>query len=297
MFGYVRPASDRLTAEQQRYFEGAYCGLCHALGSRYGMSGRMILNYDLVFLAMLLSDGRAGGCTKRCVIHPVKGRACACGDSAFDLAADMSVILTWWQLQDGIADHGFWRGLQYKAAALLLRRAYQKARVMRPAFDESTQQHLRELACLEQENCPSIDAAADTFAQLLTAAADETADSVKCRVLRELFYHLGRWIYLVDAADDLKKDIKSGSYNPLPLRYRFSGDALPDAARRELAQTLDSSIRAMAAAFELWDFGVYGPVIESTVYQGLYAVGTAVLDGTFHRQKQVRRKKGGHLYA
>ena len=91
MFGYVRPASDRLTAEQQRYFEGAYCGLCHALGSRYGMSGRMILNYDLVFLAMLLSDGRAGGCTKRCVIHPVKGRACACGDSAFDLAADLGL--------------------------------------------------------------------------------------------------------------------------------------------------------------------------------------------------------------
>ena len=101
---------------------------------------------------------------------------------------------------------------------------------------------------------------------------------------------LGKVLYL-------KKDIKTGSYNPLPLRYRFSGDALPDAARRELAQTLDSSIRAMAAAFELWDFGVYGPVIESTVYQGLYAVGTAVLDGTFHRQKQVRRKKGGHLYA
>ena len=99
------------------------------------------------------------------------------------------------------------------------------------------------------------------------------------------------------AADDLKKDAKSGNYNPLPLRYGFSGDALPDAARRELAQTLDSSIRAMAAAFALWDFGVYGPVIESTVYEGLYAVGTAVLDGTFHRQKQVRRKKGGHLYA
>ena len=95
----------------------------------------------------------------------------------------------------------------------------------------------------------------------------------------------------------MKKDAKGGNYNPLPLRYGFSGDALPDATRRELAQTLDSSIRAMAAAFALWDFGVYGPVIESTVYQGLYAVGTGVLDGTFHRQKQVRRKKGGHLYA
>lgn len=297
MFGYVLPASDRLTAAQQQCFEGAYCGLCHVLGRRYGMAGRMILNYDLTFLAMLLSDGRAGGCTKRCVIHPMKGRVCACGDSAFDLAADMSVILTWWQMQDGIADHGFWRGLKYRAAALLLRRAYQKARALRPAFDESTRRHLWELSRLEQENASSIDAAADTFAQLLAAAADETPDPVKCRVLSQLLYHLGRWIYLVDAADDLKKDVKSGSYNPLPLRYRFSGDTLPDGARRELAQTLDSSIRAMAAAFALWDFGVYGPVIESTVYQGLYAVGTAVLDGTFHRKKQVRRKKGGHPYA
>ena len=52
----------------------------------------------------------------------------------------------------------------------------------------------------------------------------------------------------------------------------------------------------MAAAFELWDFGLYAPVIESTVYQGLYAVGTAVLDGTFH-QKNVVQKKGGRLHA
>lgn len=53
----------------------------------------------------------------------------------------------------------------------------------------------------------------------------------------------------------------------------------------------------MAAAFELWDFGQYDPIIESTVYQGLYAVGTAILDGTFHQKKKVVRKKGGHRYA
>ena len=60
---------------------------------------------------------------------------------------------------------------------------------------------------------------------------------------------------------------------------------------------MDSSIRAMAAAFELSDFGQYDPIIESTVYQGLYAVGTAILDGTFHQKKKVVRKKGGHRYA
>ena len=138
MFGYVRPAADHLTAEQQARFEAAYCGLCHTLGKRYGMAGRMILNYDLTFLAMLLSEGQYSACRRRCMMHPGKGRMCACGDDAFALAADMSVILTWWQVQDGIADHGFWSGLKYRAASLLLRRAYRKARARRLAFDEST---------------------------------------------------------------------------------------------------------------------------------------------------------------
>lgn len=297
MFGYVRPAAQRLTEEQQQRYEGAYCGLCHTLGRRYGLAGRMILNYDLTFLAMLLSKGTAERCTKRCLIHPVKGRPCACGGSAFELAADMSIILTWWQIQDGIADHGFFGGLKYRAASLLLRRAYRKARALRPAFDESTRRHLEKLSELEKENCPSLDAAADTFARLLADAAHEVAQPVKRRVLEQMLYHLGRWVYLVDAADDLKNDVKTGSYNPLPLRYALPGDTLTDTARQALAQTLDSSIRAMAAAFELWDFGDYGPVIESTVYEGLYAVGTSVLEGTFRRETRVLQKKGGHRHA
>lgn len=297
MFGYMRPAAQRLTEEQQQRYEGAYCGLCHTLGRRYGLAGRMILNYDLTFLAMLLSKGTAERCTKRCLIHPVKGRPCACGGSAFELAADMSIILTWWQIQDGIADHGFFGGLKYRAASLLLRRAYRKARALRPAFDESTRRHLEKLSELEKENCPSLDAAADTFARLLADAAHEVAQPVKRRVLEQMLYHLGRWVYLVDAADDLKNDVKTGSYNPLPLRYALPGDTLTDTARQALAQTLDGSIRAMAAAFELWDFDDYGPVIESTVYEGLYAVGTSVLEGTFRRETRVLQKKGGHRHA
>ena len=297
MFGYMRPAAQRLTEEQQQRYEGAYCGLCHTLGRRYGLAGRMILNYDLTFLAMLLSEGTAERCTKRCLIHPVKGRPCACGGSAFELAADMSIILTWWQIQDGIADHGFFGGLKYRAASLLLRRAYRRARALRPAFDESTRRHLEKLSELEKENCPSLDAAADTFARLLADAAHEVAQPVKRRVLEQMLYHLGRWVYLVDAADDLKNDVKTGSYNPLPLRYALPGDTLTDTARQALAQTLDGSIRAMAAAFELWDFGDYGPVIESTVYEGLYAVGTSVLEGTFRRETRVLQKKGGHRHA
>ena len=148
MFGYVRPSDRRLTEEERETFRAAYCGLCHALGASYGPAGRMILNYDLTFLAMVLSEG-GGTCEKRCAVHPFRKRRCACGDAAMDTAADMSVILTWWQIQDGIADHGFFQGLKYRAAALLLRRAYRKSRRRQPDFDAETQKRLTALAELE----------------------------------------------------------------------------------------------------------------------------------------------------
>ena len=128
MFGYVRPSDDRLTPADRETFRAAYCGLCHALGARYGLVGRMILNYDLTFLAMVLSDGAGEDCMRRCAVHPLRKRCCTAGDPALDAAADMSVILTYWQLRDGVADHGFWCGLKYRIASVLLRPAYRKAR-------------------------------------------------------------------------------------------------------------------------------------------------------------------------
>ena len=264
-----------------------YAGCENAVGV-YGAAGRMILNYDLTFLAMLLSEG-GGTCEKRCAVHPVRKRRCACGDAAMDVAADMSVILTWWQIQDGIADHGFFKGLKYRAAALLLRRAYRKAQRRQPDFDKETQRHLTALAALEKEKCPSLDRPADTFAALLAGAAQHIADPVKRRVTEQLLYHLGRWVYLVDAADDLSDDLRTGSYNPLALRFPLENGALTAEGRQQFAATLDGSVRAMAAAFELADFGVYTPVIRAAVYEGLYLVGAAVLNGTFHRRRRERQ--------
>lgn len=294
MFGYVRAADELLPEEERKRYQSCYCGLCHALGRRYGLPGRMILNFDLTFLAMALQEGTCESCRKRCIAHPVRPRTCCCGSDSLDTAADMSVILTWWQVQDGIADHGFFGGLRYRLAALFLGSAYRKARQRQPDFDTAAQRQLGELAEMEQRGEPSLDAPADAFARLLSAAAEGAEDPVKRRVLGQMLYHLGRWIYLVDAADDLAKDVKSGSYNPLPRRYGLPEGKLTEEARRELSMTLDGSVRAMAAAFELWDFGENRLVMENIVYQGLYAVGGAVLNGTYRRRI---RRKGGHARA
>ncbi len=279
MFGYVRPSMVRLPQEERDRFSALYCGLCRRLGERYGPAARFILNYDFTFLAALLSPPEpveAEHC--RCMAHPLAGRACLPGGDAIDLAADCSVILAWWQLQDGIRDDG---GVKYRAAALALGPVYRRAKVLRPGFDRDTQDRLAELSRLEAERCPSMDQAADAFARLLAGIGREVADPVKARVLEQMLYHLGRWIYLVDALDDLAEDFAEGRYNPLICRFMLTEGKLTEEARRDLVLTLDHSIRQIAAAYELWDFGVWGPILQATVYEGLFLVGKAVLEGRF----------------
>ena len=288
MFGYVRLPQD-LPEEERNRFGRAYCGLCHTLGTRYGPAARFILNYDFTFLAILLSEKEEGPIHHgRCAAHPVHGRDRLESSPALDLAADESVILAYWQARDGVEDHDWLHGLKYRAVSAVLEPAYRKAAALRPDFDESTRRQLRLLAELEGEHCPSIDRAADTFAILLRGAAQSVGEPVRRRVLEQIFYHLGRWVYLVDAADDLKKDAASGNYNPVALRYGLLEGVWTEESRTGFAATLDHSIHMMATAFELWDFGVWTPVLKSTLYTGLFRVGKAVLDGTFHGQGKKR---------
>ena len=268
MFGYVRPPLEILPQEEAERFRRAYCGLCHTLGERYGPAARMILNYDFTYLAILLSDPEeAAPCRRRCVSSPVR------------------------LLQDGVEDHGLWKGLGYRVSAAALRGGYRKAAAARPEFDGRVREQLAALSRLEGECCPSMDQAADTFAQLLAAAAAGVEDPVRRRVLEQMLYHLGRWVYLIDAADDLQKDAVSGNYNPVALRYGLRDGKWDEESRRAFARTLDHSIHMIATAFELWDFGVWRPLLESTVYTGLFAVGRAVLEGTFHKMPPREQRK------
>lgn len=288
MFGYVRPPQD-LPEEELRRFGRAYCGLCHVLGERYGTAARFILNYDFTFLAILLSEREEGPIYHgRCAAHPVHGRDRLETSPALELAADESVILAYWQARDGVEDHDRLHGLKYRGASAVLRRAYQKASKLRPDFDASTRRQLSLLAELERAGCSSMDQAADTFAVLLRGAAQSVDDPVRRRVLEQIFYHLGRWVYLVDAADDLKRDAAAGAYNPVALRYGLAKGVWTEETRRSFAATLDHSIHMMATAFELWDFGVWTPVLKTTLYTGLFRVGKAVLDGTFHGGEEKR---------
>ena len=294
MFGYVRPPLQALSETEVERFRRMYCGLCHTLEKRYGQAARFILNYDFTYLAILLSDSDEGSVSSaRCYASPLAQRAYLEPSTAMELAADESVILAYWQLRDGVDDHDWFHGLKYRAASTALAGAYRKAAACRPDFDAAVRTQLSRLSDLEKESCSSMDMAADAFAALLGSAAQEVADPVRRRVLEQLLYHLGRWVYLVDAADDLKKDAASGNYNPVALRFGLTNGNWTANARREFALSLDHSIRMMATAFELWDFGVWTPILEATIYQGLFQVGKSVLDGTFRTtyRKDERKKR------
>lgn len=282
MFGYVRPSPERLTEEDKARFGAAYCGLCRVLGQRYGQAARFILNYDFTFLAILLWPSAPEDTIfhRRCIAHPLGKRGYYPGNGALELAADESVILAWRQAQDALSDPGGGKA-KYRAAALALKGAYRRASELRPEFDRITREKLERLRELEEENCPSLDRPADAFAGLLAAAAAEVEEPVKRRVLEQFLYHLGRWIYLVDAADDLARDAAEGGYNPIRCRFGLTDGALTEEAREALAVSLDHSIRLMAAAYELWDFGPWSGIIRATVYEGLFHVGRTVLEGTF----------------
>ena len=288
----MRPPLGILPEEEVQRFRRIYCGLCHTLGERYGQAARFILNFDFTYLAILLSAGEEGDTgSARCYASPVKQRVYLRSTPALELAADESVILAYWQLRDGVEDHDWLHGLKYRAVSAVLEPAYRKAAALRPGFDRCTREHLTVLSELEAQNCASIDRVADTFAELLAGAAEELEDPIRRRVLHQLLYHLGRWVYLMDAADDLKKDQKSGNYNPVALRFGLTDGCWTPESRSEFVLSLDHSIHMMTTAFELIPFGVWTPILESTLYTGLFQVGKAVLDGTFKARTRGLQKE------
>lgn len=260
-------------------YRATYCGLCGCLRERYGFLPPMFLSYDFTFLALLLWEPEDSfrPCAGRCHAKPWAKKPMCVNTPALEQTADASVILSYWKLRDGIADEHGGKKLAAWVLALLMKPSYQRAAAARPGFDRAVQEHLTRLSRLEKENCPSIDRTADAFACILRDAAE--CDGERGRVLEQILYHVGRWIYLADARDDLEQDRVEGCYNPLVLRY---GAQVDDEA---LKDTMSHSLEMAAAALQLGQFGCRMPVLENILYLGLPLVQKAVFDGSWSQIK------------
>lgn len=285
MFGYVRPLIPELKVRELEDYKAVYCGLCRTMGKRYGLLARFTLNYDFTFLAMVLAY-QADPCSFslcRCPAHPLKKRKTCLQMPALDVAADESLILSYQKLRDDVADNGFFGGLGARVAAWLLKPAYQKAAKARPEFDRAVTACLKDLHALEQERTKSLDRPADAFARILQAAAPDTKDASRDRAMSQMLYHVGRWIYLVDAWDDLDEDRKKREYNPVDARYE-------GAARehiQDLRTTLLHSRNLATGAYELAKAERWDAILSNILYEGLPAVEELVLTGRWQKNQKI----------
>jgi len=217
MFGYVTAYKPELKMKDFSKYKAYYCGLCKTLQRNYGFKGQMTLSYDMTFLIVLLTSLYECPTTKeenRCVVHPIGKREMLLNEIT-EYVADINIVLSYYHFVDDWMDERSQAGL---AGLRLFRKAYVRIESKYPAKCAVIKDSLRRLHNLEKNNETNIDKVAgcfgDLMGELLVYKKDLWEDD-----LRRTGFYLGKFVYIMDAYDDIEKDIKSESYNPLKNSY------------------------------------------------------------------------------
>lgn len=288
MFGYVLPRTDKLSEEGKKRYRAAYCGLCRCLKEHYGFRCRFLVNYDMTFLYFLLRRDALEPPEKCfCPARVFCKKDCLPPDEAMDFAADVSVLLAYQKLRDAVHDGGFFRRIAARAGLLLYRQADRRAARRQPETAVFFTRQLELLWALEDENCPSIDRTADAFARLLEGCVSPQTPPAEGRAMKLLLYHVGRYLYLADALEDLPKDCRADRYNPLRFRYALRDGALTQEDKKEYLDTVEASIGMAASALELLPMQAdRAEILRNIVYFGLPSVLHSVAAGTFRKRSK-----------
>ncbi len=277
MFGYVRVWKPELKMVEFELYQGVYCTLCKRLGKRYGAMSRMTLSYDFTFLALLrmaLSADTVHFQKGRCPYNPLKKRQCCLENPEVDFAADAATLLTYYKLQDTIADAGFWKGLSARFLLLFASRSHRKAAQRYPDLEQVIASCMEKQAALEQAKTASIDVAAEPSAQMLSYLAQMGAANDRDRLILERFgYCLGRWIYLVDAVDDLPDDLKEGAYNPyiVSRQLRLEEEERIRETQSYAVLTLNACLAECVAAYNLLEIHRFDGILRNILEWGMPA--------------------------
>jgi hypothetical protein len=275
MFGYIVPEKPEMKIKEYELFRAYYCGVCRSIGRHHGQPGRLMLSNDAAFLAVLLSAAageRADVKKMRCFVHPLDKRHAVINNPVVDYASDINIMLAYYNLEDNKRDE---TSLISASALILLKGAFNRLRKKYPGKCAVIEQRLSELIQLEKQKCNSMDIAAEPFAKLteeVTAYEPLCSDGDTERILRWIGYNLGKWIYLLDACDDLEKDIKNGNYNPFIYQFGYEGqdvDAFRQQIREKAGFTLFYTLNEISRAFELLDIKVNKGILENIIYIGM----------------------------
>ena len=288
MFGYVRPLVPQLKVMEYEMYRAVYCGLCRAMGRVTGQMSRLTLSYDFTLLAMvrMILEGVTPEFERfRCAAHPLKQRTFVRDNAVLEYAAAMSAVLAYLKNRDDLADE---RGLKKVRAMLADVPVTQMNRRGMRYLPETAADELAcrmdVLAALEAAGCPSVDQAADAFGGVLAYVFALELDGDAAVLAEDIGRHVGRFVYVCDAADDLPEDIRRGRYNPLAAGWGdlavTADGAMTDLVKGSLEISLPLDLEGLGrAADRLNREHPLTPIVRNLVYLGLPASMRRVLYG------------------
>lgn len=262
MFGYVVMNKPEIKFKDFDLYRSFYCGLCRELRERYGISGQITLTYDLTFVILLLSGlyelpVRKG--TTRCIVHPVR-RQPVRKNAITEYAADMNVFLAYYKCRDDWNDDRSPLGLLY---GKVLERKEQKIERTFPQKTSRIISLLEDLSAMEKAGEKDIDKVSGCFGKIM-AEIFAYREDVWEPTLRRMGFFLGKFIYLMDAYDDVEKDTKKGNYNPFSESYIIEG------FQGQVQQMLLMMLSEACREFEKLPIIKYADILRNILYSGVW---------------------------
>lgn len=213
MFGYIIVNKAEMKFKEFDVYHSYYCGLCQVLKKRYGWRGQVTLSYDMTFVLMLLTalyEPETVHDTCKCVAHPFEKHEIRT-NLLTEYVADMNVLFSYYKCLDDWEDDKRFHRLMF---AKLLEGKTKKQKMLYQDKLYKINMLMHDLAKAERDDSKDIDLVAGLWgkvmAEIVACREDEWSDN-----LRALGYCLGKFIYLLDAYEDIEEDIKKNRYNPL----------------------------------------------------------------------------------
>lgn len=231
MLGYVRAYKPDMKMRDYELYKGVYCSLCRALGRNYSPLAQLFLSYDFALACVLRLAAAENGCTfskKRCPYNPSQKCMICASKEVFDFCAHAVIITVYYKVIDNLRDKGFISklaaALVFPAVALM----HKKAARLAPDIEKAVSVAMKLQAETEAKPSLSIDEAAHPSAQALATVFALGFEGETKEALSKIGYMTGRFVYILDAADDLEDDKKKGAFNP------FSGEDISSAESRKI---------------------------------------------------------------
>ena len=263
MFGYIAINKAEMKFRDFDIYHAYYCGLCKDLKERYGRSGQITLSYDMTFLIILLSglyEPPAEDSIRNCVAHPFQKHAARTNEIT-QYAADMNIVLSYYKCLDD------WTDEHKKKAWINSRLLRSKVKQIEKTYPEKVKlirDMLAQISSCEKANEQDLDKMAGLFGEIMAEIFVWKQDIWKDSLHRMGFF-LGKFIYLMDAYEDIEKDAVSGNYNPfMTIKDHENVDS-------ECQNMLMMQMAECCRAFERLPIVQDAGILRNILYSGVWA--------------------------